>query len=147
MKKLKPTTPGQRGRIGVLYRGILTTSKPHKKLTFGKKRAVGRNSAGRITTRHKGGGHKRLMRIVDFRYDKKDIPARVETIEYDPNRSAFIALVCYNDGERRYVLAPQSLGKGDTFIVSEKAPLEIGNRTILKNIPSGTFVYNVELQP
>jgi len=147
MKKLKPITPGQRGTILVSYRGVITKKEPHKKLTKGRKRHVGRSSSGRISVRHKGGGHKRLWREIDFKYDKKDIPARVETIEYDPNRSAFIALVVYTDGERRYVVAPRSWVVGSTFLVSVDAPLEIGNRTVLQNIPVGTFVYNVEVQP
>ncbi len=147
MKSYKPTTPSQRHTKTVTYRGVLTASEPKKSLTKGGKRSVGRNNRGRITTRHKGGGHKRLFRDIDFKYNKIDIPARVETIEYDPNRSGFIALVCYADGERRYVLAPQSVKVGDKFTISEKAPIEPGNRLILKNIPVGTFVYNVEIQP
>ena len=124
----------------------LTVSKPYKKLTKGRKRDVGRNSAGRITTRHKGGGHKRLYRDIDFSYNKKDVPMKVETIEYDPNRSGFIALVLYADGERRYILLPQSIAVGDSLIVSENAPLKPGNRLPIKNIPIGTFVYNVEIK-
>lgn len=147
MKSYKPTTPSRRHMTTVSYRGVLTASEPQKSLTKGGKRAVGRNNRGRITTRHKGSGHKRLFRDVDFKYDKLDIPAKVETIEYDPNRSGFIALVCFVDGERRYVLAPQSVKVGDTFIVSENASIEPGNRLPLKKIPVGTFVYNVELQP
>ncbi|MBI1998782.1 MAG: 50S ribosomal protein L2 [Parcubacteria group bacterium] len=148
MKKHRPTTPSQRQLLSISYRDFLSGEKgPSKKLTRGRKRSVGRNNAGRITVRHKGGGHKRLDRLVDFDYRKKNVPARVETIEYDPGRSAFIALVCYADGERRYVLAPLGLKKGDTFVVSENAPLELGNRTVLKNIPTGTFIYNVEIHP
>jgi len=147
MKSYKPTTPSRRHMTTVSYRGVLTASEPQKSLTKGGKRSVGRNNRGRITTRHKGGGHKRLLRDIDFKYDKIDIPAKVETIEYDPNRSGFIALVCYADGERRYILAPQSVKVGDTFIVSEDAPIVPGNRLPLKKIPVGTFVYNVELQP
>ena len=146
MKYLKPTTPGRRGTVTVSYRDVLTGVRPHKKLTLGGKRFVGRNHHGRITTRHKGGGHKRVYRLVDFYYDKKDVPATVLSIEYDPNRSGFIALALYKDGERRYVLAPRGLKKGDTFIVSEKAPVKPGNRMAIKNIPVGTFVYNVETQ-
>ena len=146
MKAYKPTTPGRRGMTQVSL-AKLTGSKPFKKLTSGGKRAVGRNSAGRITTRHKGGGHKRRYRDVDFLYNKKDIPARVETIEYDPNRSGFIALLLYADGERRYALLPQSVKVGDTMIVSESAPLEPGNRLRIKNVPVGTFVYNIEIKP
>ena len=127
--------------------GKLTASEPFKKLTKGRQRHVGRNSAGRITVRHKGGGHKRLFRDVDFTYNKRNIPARIETIEYDPNRSGFIALALYNDGERRYVLMPQSVKVGDTFIVAEEAPRKVGNRMLLKNVPVGTFIYNIELKP
>lgn len=108
---------------------------------------MGRNNQGRITTRHKGGGNKRLYRQIDFLYNKHDIPAKIETVEYDPNRSAFISLVCYNDGERRYVIMPKGVKVGDTFLVSEKAPLVPGNRLPLYKVPVGTFVYNIELKP
>lgn len=147
MKVNKPVTPSRRHTTGINYRDFLTASKPQKSLTKGGKRGVGRNSFGRITTRHKGGGHKRKYRDIDFKYNKTDIPAKVETIEYDPYRSGFIALVCYKDGERRYILAPKSVKVGDEVVVSEKAKLKAGNRTILKNIPVGTFVYNVEIKP
>lgn len=147
MKKFKPTTPSNRSTILPSFKGVLTTGDPHKRLVHGGKRRFGRSTSGRISVRHKGGGHKRLFRDVDFLYNKKDIHARVETIEYDPNRGGFIALVCYKDGERRYVLAPASWKVGETFIVSEKAPVESGNRTMLKNIPVGTPVFNVELKP
>jgi len=129
------------------YGDVLTTSDPYKPLTHGFKRDVGRNNQGRITTRHKGSGHKRLYRDVDFNYDKKNIPATIVTVEYDPNRTAFIGLVNYKDGEKRYVVLPKSLKVGDSFIVSETAPVTIGNRLPLKKIPVGTFVYNVELKP
>ena len=131
----------------VTYRGVLTASEPNKSLTSGFKRSVGRNNVGRITTRHKGGGHKRLYREIDFKYNKINIPAKIETIEYDPNRSAFIALVCYADGERRYVVASKNMKVGDPFIVAEDAPIKNGNRLPLKNIPVGTFVYNIEFKP
>ncbi len=147
MKTYKPTTASRRGMTGINYREFLTASEPLKSLTSGFKRDVGRNSFGRLTTRHKGGGHKRLYRAVDFRYNKKDIPAEVLTLEYDPNRTGFIALVQYKDGEKRYVLAPKSMKVGDSFVVSEKAPVKMGNRMPLKKIPVGTFVYNVELKP
>lgn len=147
MKKHKPTTPGRRGMSTVSYRGVLTVSEPHKALTKGFKRSVGRNNAGRLTTRHKGGGNKRLYREIDFRYDKRDISASIKTVEYDPNRSGFISLVCYKDGEKRYALLPQSMKVGDTIIASENAPIKQGNRLPLKNIPVGTFVYNVEIKP
>lgn len=147
MKSYKPVTPSSRQKKTVTYRGVLTASQPHKSLTTGMSRGVGRNAFGRITTRHKGGGHKRSYRDVDFKYNKFDIPATIETIEYDPNRSAFISLVCYKDGERRYIVTPKHAKVGQTFIVSETAPVTLGNRTILKNIPVGTFVYNVEIKP
>lgn len=129
------------------YRGVLTASKPHKALTKGRKRAVGRNSAGRITMRHKGAGHKRNYRLIDFKYFKHDIPAKIETIEYDPNRSGFIGLACYADGERTYVLLPAGLKVGDKFVVSDKAEVKSGNRLPLAKIPVGTFVYNIEIKP
>ncbi|PIT91208.1 50S ribosomal protein L2 [Candidatus Kaiserbacteria bacterium CG10_big_fil_rev_8_21_14_0_10_49_17] len=147
MKKYRPTTPGRRGMTVVSYKKTLTASKPHKPLTKGGKRDVGRNNRGTITMRHRGGGHKRRLRDIDFKYDKRNIPAKVETIEYDPNRSGFIALVLYADGERRYVLLPQSVAVGDTFIVAEDAPLKPGNRLPLAKVPIGTFVYNIELKP
>ncbi len=131
----------------VTYRGVLTRGTPEKSLTKGFKRSVGRNNQGRITTRHKGGGNKRLYRTVDFLYNKIDIPAKITSIEYDPNRSAFIALAVYADGEKRYVIVPKDLKPGNTFIVSEKAKLAPGNRLPLKSIPVGNFVYNVELKP
>jgi len=149
MKKYKPTTPSRRHMTGILYRDYLTTnrSKPLKKLTKGRKRAKGRNSAGRITTRHKGGGAKRLYRMVDFMYNKFDIPAKIESVEYDPNRSGFIALVSYVDGEKRYILVPRGIKKGDKFVVSENAEIKTGNRLPLFKIPSGSHVYNIEVQP
>lgn len=131
----------------VTYRGVLTASKPLKSLTHGFRRGSGRNAYGRITSQHRGGGHKRAYREIDFVYNKYDIPAKVHTIEYDPNRSGFIGLVAYADGAKRYVLLPKTVKAGDTFIVSEKADLIPGNRTTLKNIPVGTFVYNVEIKP
>ena len=131
----------------VTYRGVLTASSPLKSLTFGGKRDVGRNGAGRITVNHKGGGHKRLFRVVDFKYNKQNIPAKIESVEYDPNRSSFISLACYADGERRYVITPKSVAVGDSFTVSENAPVKAGNRLKLKNIPVGTFIYNIELHP
>lgn len=131
----------------VTYRGVLSGDKPMKSLLLKKKAQAGRNSAGRITTRHQGGGHKKRLRDVDFTYNKKDIPAKIETVEYDPYRTAFIGRTLYADGARRYTVLPKDMKVGDTFIVSEKAPLKPGNRTPLGRIPSGTFVYNVELKP
>ncbi len=147
MKHYAPTTPSRRHMTTVSYKETLTVSKPKKSLTKGKKRISGRNSAGRITVRHKGGGHKRLYRLVDFKYDKKDIPAVVKTVEYDPNRSAFIAAVAYNDGEYRYIVVPKNMTVGDKFIVSAEAENKIGNRLPLKKIASGTFIYNIEIKP
>lgn len=129
------------------YKGVTTTNKPHKALTTGGKRDVGRNAFGRITTRHKGGGVKRLFRSVDFSYNKKDIPATIVSVEYDPNRTGFIGLVSYGDGEKRYVLLPKSAKVGETFVVSDNAPIKLANRLKLKNIPVGTFVYNIEVKP
>ncbi len=131
----------------ISYRGVITTNEPHKALTHGFRRGSGRNNTGRVTTRHKGGGHKRMYREIDFVYDKKNIPAKVMTVEYDPNRTAFIALVNYADGEKRYVVLPKSLKPGDTFHVGEKVEVKPGNRLPLKNIPVGTFVYNIEVKP
>lgn len=149
MKTYKPTSAGRRGGSVIEYSKKLTStsSKPHKALTRGKKSTGGRNNQGRTTTFYRGVGNKRTFRVVDFRYDKKDIPARVETVEYDPFRSGFIALVVYRDGERRYILAPQKLAQNDEIIVSETAKVKAGNRLPLKAIPVGTFVYNVEIKP
>lgn len=146
MKKLKPTTPGQRGRTVPSFRKVLSRATPHKPLVKGGKRPVGRDGAGRISMRHRGGGHKRRFRDIDFAYDKVDIPATVESIEYDPNRSGYIALVCYRDGERRYLLAPKSVAVGDTMLTAESAAIEPGNRVPIKQVPVGTFVYNIELR-
>jgi large subunit ribosomal protein L2 len=146
MKKYKPTSPSRRNMSSIKYNDFLTATKPHKSLTKGFKRSVGRNNIGRITSRHKGGGHKRLYRDIDFGYNKKDIPAKIETIEYDPNRTAFIALACYQDGERRYVVVPQTMKVGDKFVVGESVKVATGNRMPLSNVPVGTFVFNIELQ-
>lgn len=129
------------------YRKYLTTSTPEKGLTSGFKRSVGRNNQGRVTTRHKGAGHKRLYRDIDFTFNKRDIQAKIVSVEYDPNRTAFISLAQYADGEKRYVITPKSMKVGDTFIVSEKAENKLGNRTTLKNVTVGTYVYNVEVKP
>ncbi len=129
------------------YKKVVTKSRPHKSLTKGGKRAVGRNSQGRITSRHKGGGHKRRFREIDFKYNKHDIPAKVETIEYDPNRSAYIALICYADGERRYITAHKTMKVGDTFIASETAKPLVGVRMPLREIPIGLEIFNIETRP
>ena len=147
MKSYHPSTPSRRHMTTIPYRDYITATEPHKALTKGMKRDMGRNSAGRITVRHKGGGNSKLYRMVDFGYNKKDVPAKIATIEYDPFRTGFIALVNYADGEKRYVLVPKGMKVGDKFIVSETAPIEMGNRTPLKKIPVGTFVYNIEIKP
>lgn len=128
------------------YRELLSGDRPTKSLMASKKNYAGRNAFGRITVRHQGGGHKKRLRDVDFSYNKKDIPAKVETVEYDPYRTGFIARVVYADGERRYILAPKDLKVGDTFVVGENAPVKIGNRLPLGKIPTGTFVYNIEIK-
>jgi large subunit ribosomal protein L2 len=149
MKKYKPTSAGRRGGTVIEYKKKLTStkSKPKKQLTKGKKSTGGRNSQGRITTHYRGAGNKRKYRVIDFKFDKKDIKAKVETIEYDPNRTAFIALVLYADGERRYILASKDMKAGDEIIVSETAKPKKGNRLPLGNIPAGTFVHSIELKP
>ncbi len=147
MKKFKPTTKSLRHTAIVTYRGVLTTNEPHKALTTGFKRGTGRNAFGRITTRHKGGGHKRSYREIDFRMEKHDIPAKIETIEYDPNRSGFIGLICYKDGERRYNLLPKGLKVGDQIITGENVEVKPGNRVPLSKVPVGTFMFNIEIQP
>jgi len=129
------------------YRQLLSGHRPHKPLLRGKKGMGGRNARGRITVRHQGGGHKQRSRFVDFYFDKKNIPARIASIEYDPFRSAFIGLAIYRDGEKRYVLLPQKVKVGDALLVSESAPIAPGNRLPLGKIPVGTFVYNIELKP
>lgn len=146
MKRYKPTSKSRRGMTGIDYRKVITSTEPVKALTKGFRRANGRNNSGKITTRHKGGGHKRLFREIDFTFDKKDIPFTVKTVEYDPNRSGFIGHVFYKDGAKRYILLPKDGKVGDTYVVSETAPLTAGNRLPLKNITVGTFVYNVELK-
>ena len=149
MKKYKPTSPGRRGMTVIEYKKKLssTSSRPHKALVKGKPSTGGRNSQGRTTMWYRGNGNKRAYREIDFRFNKKNVPARIETIEYDPYRTGFVALVLYADGERRYILVPQRMKVGDTFIVSEEAKIETGNRLPLSKIPLGTFVYAVELKP
>ena len=144
LKKYKPTSPGRRGMMGYDF-STLDKVDPEKSLLSKMTRKVGRGSAGKITVRHRGGGAKRRFRIIDFKMNKFDIPAKVQSIEYDPNRTAFIALVAYADGEKRYVLALDGLKKDDKIIVSESASIQTGNRMMLKNIPSGTIINNVEM--
>jgi large subunit ribosomal protein L2 len=125
----------------------LSKAAPLKSLTFGRHKSVGRNNQGRVTSMHRGGGVKRLYRIVDFKQAKFDIPATVAGIEYDPNRTSRIALLHYRDGEKRYILAPQDLRAGDVVVTSEKTPIRVGNRMKLKNMPQGTMVHNIEMRP
>lgn len=146
MKTYKPTSPARRQMTTIEYKKFITTNEPYKPLTKGHKQDMARNAFGRITVRHKGGGNKKLYRLVDFIYDKKDVRARIDTVEYDPYRTAFIALATYADGEKRYTVVPKDMKVGDTFIVSENAPIEKGNRLALKNIPVGTFVFNLEIK-
>jgi large subunit ribosomal protein L2 len=120
---------------------------PLKKLTKRLKKWAGRNNQGRITVRHQGGGHRKIWRQIDFKQNKIDMPAQVLSVEFDPNRSSFIALICYQNGEKSYILAPRDLKVGDKIITSERVPLKPGNRMPLKNTPVGTFVYNIEIQP
>ena len=146
IKVKKPNTPGQRQMTVVDY-SVLSKVKPQKSLLIKLKSHAGRNNQGRITVRHKGGGHKKIYRLIDFKQDKLNQEAVVETIEYDPYRTAFIAKIKYKDGERRYILAPHGISVGKIIIASEQAPLEIGNRLKLKNIPAGYQVHNIELSP
>lgn len=147
MKHYKPTSKSRRMMSVVTYKGVLTTNEPHKALTFGRAKHAGRNNRGIVTVPHQGGGNKNLYRMVDFKFNKKNIPAKVETIEYDPNRTAFIALICYNDGERRYMLVPANVKVDDKIMVSADAPIKPGNRLPLRSIPVGTFIFNIELYP
>ncbi|VAW08721.1 LSU ribosomal protein L2p (L8e) [hydrothermal vent metagenome] len=146
VKKLKPTSPGRRFQT-VSDFGDITTSKPEKSLVVKQKRSSGRNNYGRITSRHRGGGHKRRYRVVDFRRTKDGIPAKVASIEYDPNRNARIALLHYVDGEKRYILAPLQIKVGDMLESGPSADIRPGNCLPLRNIPTGTVVHGVELRP
>jgi len=145
IKFYKPTSPGRRHQSGISFSEI-SKIQPEKKLTVKLKRKSGRDNQGRITSRHKGGGVKRRYRLIDFKRNKDGIEAKVATIEYDPNRSAYIALLYYKDGEKRYIVAPQGLSVGNKVISGENAPLKLGNTLPLRNIPEGSFVYNIELK-
>ncbi|MDE0538119.1 MAG: 50S ribosomal protein L2 [Rhodospirillales bacterium] len=145
LKTFKPTSPGRRSLV-IVDRGGLYKGKPEKSLTEGLSGKGGRNNAGRITARRRGGGHKRRYRKVDFKRRKFDVTATVERIEYDPNRSAFIALITYADGEKSYILAPQRLNVGDTVVSGERADIKPGNALPMQNIPVGTIIHNVELK-
>ena len=144
--KVKPTSPGRRGVVKVvtpdLYKG-----KPHAPLLESQSKNAGRNNNGHITTRHQGGGHKQHYRMIDFRRNKDGIPAKVEHIEYDPNRTAHIALLCYADGERRYIIAPRGIAAGAQIISGAEAPIKVGNALPLRNIPVGSTIHCIELQP
>ncbi|AVQ73092.1 MULTISPECIES: 50S ribosomal protein L2 [Microcystis] len=146
IRSFRPLTPGTRQAAISDFKEI-TKTEPEKSLTHHKHSKQGRNNRGVVTSRHRGGGHKRLYRIIDFRRDKRDIPATVAAIEYDPNRNARIALLFYKDGEKRYIIAPAGLGVGDTVIAGENAPFEVGNALPLSRIPLGTEVHNIELVP
>ena len=145
LKKFRPLTPGQRHKVAVTFDEI-TTSKPEKSLLAKKNRSGGRNDTGKMTIENIGGGHKQRYRIIDFKRDKFDIPANVATIEYDPNRTANIALLHYVDGEKRYMIAPSGLEVGMEVISSKDAPIKVGNTLPLANLPLGTMVHNIELR-
>ena len=147
IKTYKPYTPARRGMTVSAFDGVDKKAKPERSLLETLKKNSGRNSYGRISVRHRGGGNKRKYRVIDFRRDKLDMPAVVQRLEYDPNRSAFIALVKYEDGELRYVLAPVGLKAGDTILASAAADIKPGNCLPLANIPVGTIIHNIELQP
>ncbi len=146
VKVYKPITPGQRGMTGHTFEEI-TKSHPERSLIVIQKKHAGRNNNGRVTVRHRGGGNRRYIRLIDFKRDKRDIAGRITAIEYDPNRSARLALVTYKDGEKRYIIAPLSLKVGDTIMSGTTAEIRPGNSLPLANIPLGTTVHNIELQP
>ncbi len=146
IKKYKPTSPGRRGMTVSTFEEI-TTAIPEKALLQPLKSKGGRNNQGKLTTRHQGGGHKQMYRVIDFKRNKDDVPAKVSSIQYDPNRTANIALLTYADGEKRYILAPYGLQVGDTLISGMSADIKVGNAMPLSSIPVGTVVHNVELRP
>ncbi|HYG41106.1 MAG TPA: 50S ribosomal protein L2 [Cytophagales bacterium] len=146
VKKFRPVTPGQRFRVGPVFKEI-TTASPEKSLVSSIKKSGGRNNVGKMTMRYIGGGHKRSYRIIDFKRNKSGIPSTVKSIEYDPNRSARIALLYYADGEKSYILAPEGLKVGQTIVSGENAAPEVGNALPLSSIPMGTIVHNIELKP
>lgn len=147
IKYYNPTSAGRRAGSVVDYKAVITKSKPEKSLTVGKRRANGRNHHGFITAKHRGGGNKKLYRLIDFKRNKDGVTARVEAIEYDPNRSTFIALIKYTDGEKAYILAPNGLRVGATVQSGTDAPPEIGNAMPLANVPSGLEIHNIEMNP
>jgi len=147
LRKIKPTTPGQRFKVVNDISNTITTDKPEKSLLAPLKRSGGRNNTGKMTMQYLGGGHKKKYRIIDFKRDKNDIPAKVKTIEYDPNRSAFIALVVYTDGEKRYIIAQAGLEVGQTVVSGENVKPDIGNTLPIENMPMGSAISCVELRP
>jgi large subunit ribosomal protein L2 len=147
IKSYNPTSAGRRAGTVVDYRSVITKTEPEKSLTVGKRRASGRNHHGVITAKHRGGGNKRLYRLIDFKRQKDDVSATVQAIEYDPNRTCFIALIQYEDGEKSYILAPQGLKVGATVISGQTVPPEIGNTMPLEHIPGGLEVHNIEMNP
>ncbi len=146
IRTYKPTTPSRRNMTNATFEEI-TTSTPEKSLLVKKTKTGGRNNQGVITTRHIGGGHKQKYRIIDFKRNKDGIPAVVKTVEYDPNRNAYISLVAYLDGEKRYIIYPAGLKVGDRIVSGEVTDIKVGNAMVMKNIPEGTFIHNVELTP
>lgn len=146
LKSYRPTSPGRRGMTGATFEEV-TKVTPEKSLVLSIRKKAGRNNRGVITVRHRGGGSRRKLRIIDFKRDKVDVPGRVAAIEYDPNRSARIALIYYADGDKRYILAPQGLSVGDTVKAGESAEVKPGNALPLSSIPSGVLIHNIELQP
>lgn len=146
VKRFKPVTPGTRFRVGADYSDV-TTNVPEKSLVVSHKKSGGRNNSGKMTMRYIGGGHKKSYRLIDFKRNKFDIPATVATIEYDPNRSARIALLVYADGEKRYMIAPEGLQVGQTVLSGQAVPPEVGNTLPLKSIPLGSIIHNIELNP
>lgn len=147
VKKPKPTSPGRRFVTYYDFKSVLTTDEPYKPLTVIKKPKAGRNNQGKVTVRFRSGGHKKRIRIIDFKRNKDNIPAVVKTIEYDPNRTAWISLVEYEDGEKRYIITPEGLNVGDTIISGDNVEIKVGNCLPLKNTPVGTFIHNLELYP
>ncbi len=147
VRKFKPTTPGQRHKVIGVFKGVITATTPEKSLTVGKSSTGGRNAEGHLTTRYRGGGHKRKYRIIDFKRNKTGVPAVVKSIEYDPNRSARIALLYYVDGAKAYIVAPNGLEVGQKVVSGPDAAPEVGNALPLNKIPVGTVVHNIELRP
>tara|TARA_B100000676_G_scaffold310571_1_gene377560 strand:- start:1722 stop:2549 length:828 start_codon:yes stop_codon:yes gene_type:complete len=146
LRKFKPTTPGQRHKVALTFEDI-TTSKPEKSLLGKKKRSGGRNDTGKMTIENIGGGHKKRYRIIDFKRNKFNIPAKVASIEYDPNRTANIALLNYADGEKRYIISPEGLKVGNEVLSGPKSPINVGNTLPIANLPLGTVIHNIELKP